>query len=52
MAVIVKLANLLIKNKALEDVSEYLESLGEDWTRFVDGELKRSNDCNTKSLGG
>jgi cobalamin biosynthesis protein CobT len=53
MAVIVKIANILVKNKASnEDVANYLESLGDSWRRFSDGELKASNDKNTRSLGG
>jgi hypothetical protein len=52
MAAVVKLANTLTKNKAKEGVQEYLDSLGEDWRQFSEGELKNSNDTNTKSLGG
>ena len=52
MAVIVKIANALIKAKDKDFVFEYLNSLGEDWNLFVDGELKKSNETNTKSLGG
>ena len=53
MAIVVKLANLLIKNESAKDeVAEYLNTLGEDWKAFTDGELKKSNDANTKSLGG
>lgn len=52
MAVVVKLANIILKNKSKEGVQEYLDSLGEDWKSFVEGELKQSNDVNTKSLGG
>lgn len=52
MAVVVKIANLLQKNKTKEEVAEYIDSLGEEWKNFVEGELKRSNDTNSKSLGG
>lgn len=52
MAVIVKVANLIIKSKDKADVAEYLESMGEDWILFTEGELKRSNETNQKSLGG
>lgn len=52
MAVVVKIANAIVKAKDKDFVSEYLESLGEDWRLFVEGELKRSNEANTKSLGG
>lgn len=52
MGVVVKIANSLIKSKDKDFVSEYLESLGEDWRLFVEGELKRSNENNTRSLGG
>lgn len=52
MAVIVKIANSIIKAKDKDFVSEYLESLGEDWRLFEEGELKRSNETNTRSLGG
>lgn len=34
-------------------VGEYLDTIGgEDWRAFVDGELKRSNEDNNKTLGG
>lgn len=52
MAVIVRISNLLIKNKTQDVVSQYLESLGEDWKSFVEGELRISNETNEKSLGG
>ena len=52
MAVVVKIANALIKSKDKDFVSEYLDSLGEDWRLFNEGELKRSNETNSKSLGG
>lgn len=52
MAAVVKIANIFQKNKDKEDVSEFLQSLGEDWGLLVEGELKRSNDTNNKSLGG
>ena len=52
MALVIKLANLLEQNKANEDVEEYLDALGEQWTEFVEGELKTSNNLNNKNLGG
>jgi hypothetical protein len=53
MAVVIKIANNIINAAKDKDfVSEYLDSLGEDWKSFIDGELKRSNDANSKSLGG
>lgn len=51
MATVTKLSNLLIKNSKLEEVKAILDA-SEDWTSFVEGELKRSNDTNNKSLGG
>ncbi len=51
MAVTVKLANQ-INAKAKDWASDYFESLGEDWRLFNEGELKRSNETNSKSLGG
>lgn len=36
----------------MPEVKEYIESLGEEWKTFVDGELKQSNTLNTRSLGG
>lgn len=51
MAAVTKIANLLLKNKS-PAVTSYLASLGEEWTKFVYGELKRSNDNNNRSLGG
>lgn len=52
MAAVIKVANFLIKNKDKEEVSPYLESVGDDWKNFIEGELKRSNDTNNRSLGG
>lgn len=52
MATVVKVANMIIKNNKLEEVKKYIETLGEDWNMFVEGELKRSNDTNNKNLGG
>jgi hypothetical protein len=52
MATVIKLANLLNKHSDKIEVKEYLETLGEDWKVFVDGELKTSNTLNTRSLGG
>jgi uncharacterized protein YeeX (DUF496 family) len=52
MAAVIKLANYIQKNNDKEDVKDYIESLGEDWTEFVNGELKKSNEINSRSLGG
>ncbi len=54
MALVVKTANLIVKNKDKVEVAAYLASLPkpEEWTQFVEGELKRSNDTNNKNLGG
>lgn len=51
MASVIKIGNLLQKHSSKEEVSSYLTSLGEEWTQFAEGELKRSNDTNNKSLG-
>jgi len=51
MAVVIKIANS-INTKAKDWASSYLDSLGEDWRLFNEGELKRSNETNQKSLGG
>lgn len=52
MAAVIKLGNFVTKNATAEDVKEYTESLGAEWTNFVEEELKKSNDTNNKSLGG
>ena len=52
MAAIVKIANTIVKGKTNEVVAQYLESLGDEWKTFSEGELKSSNENNTKSLGG
>lgn len=52
MALIIKLANLIQKHNEKPEVKEYLDTLGDDWKTFVDGELKQSNILNTRSLGG
>ena len=51
MAVVIKIANS-INTKAKDWASSYLDCLGEDWRLFNEGELKRSNETNQKSLGG
>ena len=52
MAAVIKLGNFVTKNATVEDVKEYTEGLGAEWTNFVEEELKKSNDTNNKSLGG
>lgn len=55
MALVTKLANLLLKHKeSSPEVQSYLTNLAdpEEWRRFVEGELKRTNDTNNKNLGG
>lgn len=52
MAAVVRVANLIQKNKDRDEVNDYIESLSEEWRMFVDGELTRSNETNNKSLGG
>lgn len=52
MALIIKLANLIQKNTDKAEVKEYIDSLGDEWKSFIEGELKQSNTLNTRSLGG
>lgn len=52
MAAVIKLGNFLQKNYDKDDMKEYLDSLGDDWTEFANGELKKSNEINGRSLGG
>lgn len=52
MATVIRIANFFNKYNDKEDVKAYIESQGEDWSSFVEGELKKSNDTNSKSLGG
>lgn len=52
MAVVTKLANLLTSHCDKQDVKEYINSLGEEWKEFTQGELKKTNDTNNRSLGG
>ena len=52
MATVVKIANALQKVRDEDDITQYLETLGEDdWSFFVDGELKRSNEKNARIIG-
>lgn len=51
MATVIKIANALVKHNSDEEVSQYLESLGAEWTQFVEGELKRSNEKNNRVIG-
>ena len=61
MALVINIANKLQKKfdgsgsaEKTEDitVTDYLESVGEEWRAFVDTELKKSNENNNKTLGG
>ena len=62
MGLVVNISNKLIKKGEQQaeegaeskknEVSTYLEAVGEEWTEFVDGELKKSNENNNKTLGG
>jgi hypothetical protein len=40
MALIIKLANLIQKHTDKPEVKEYVDSLGDEWKSFVEGELK------------
>jgi len=53
MAAVIKIANVISKSKDNKDeVVTYIKTLGDDWKEFVDGEFKRSNETNNRSLGG
>ena len=54
MAIVVKVSNLINKNKNKDGVKEFLAALPnpEAWTSFVEGELQKSLDTNNKNLGG
>ena len=61
MALVISVANKLQKkydgsanSEGMEDniMVEYLDSVGEEWRKFVDVELKNSNEKNNKTLGG
>lgn len=52
MAAVIKLGNFINKYNDKEDVTQYTQDLGDDWTEFVNGELKKSNETNQLSLGG
>ena len=63
MGLVVTISNKLIKKAELQtteeggestksEVAVYLEAVGEEWTEYVDGELKKSNENNNKTLGG
>ena len=53
MAAVIKIGNVITKSKeSKEEVLAYIQSLGDDWKQFSDGEFKRSNETNNRSLGG
>ena len=52
MATVIRIGNFFVKYADKEDVKAYTESQGEEWTAFIEGELKKSNETNSKSLGG
>jgi hypothetical protein len=51
MAAVIKIAAAINKYKDKPEVKEYVESLGDDWKSFIEGEFKRSTDINNKNLG-
>mgnify|MGYP006879641545 CR=1 FL=1 len=52
MAVVIKIGTLIQKYADREEVKLYLESQECDWKDFVEGELRKSTELNTRSLGG
>ena len=46
MAVVVKLGLLIQKHVDKKDVKSYITKLGDPWTDFTEGELKKSSDLN------
>lgn len=59
MALVINIANKLQKkyeanstDNSDQGVYEYLDSVGEEWRAFCDDELKKSNENNSKTLGG
>ena len=62
MGLVVTISNKMIKKSeptteeggesTKTEVGTYLEAVGEEWTNYVDGELKKSNENNNKTLGG
>lgn len=52
MALIVRLATLIQNHTEKPVVQEYVDTLGDAWKNFVEGELKQSNILYTRSLGG
>ena len=54
MAIVIRIGNLIQKNKEKDGVKEYLASLNDQqlWKQFVEGELLKSNETNSKNLGG
>ena len=52
MGMITKLSNSLASSSQNQEVSDYLDSLGEDWTQYLQEDLKSINEINQKKLGG
>ena len=54
MGFVIKLGNLLVKNKASlsEDEKDVSEVYSSNWDSFVSGELETSNERNGRNLGG
>lgn len=55
MGFTIKLANLIIKKQESDDFKSLPDAslvFNSDWEAFVSGELKSSNDQNSKVLGG
>jgi len=54
MGFVIKLGNLLVKNKAslAEDEKDVSEVYSSNWDSFVSGELETSNERNGRNLGG
>lgn len=52
MTLVTRLGNMFEKYRSNEVVSEYIESLGDDYPVFVNGELKITNENYNRKLGG
>jgi hypothetical protein len=52
MGMIIRISNTLQSAQHNQEVADFLDNSGEQWGKYVKGDLKRRNDTNSKKLGG
>lgn len=52
MGMIIRISNSLQSAQHNQEVADFLDNSGEQWSKYVKGDLKKINETNNKKLGG